>query len=59
MEVKEIQPTSQESTNDVCQKDNTRTHHDITISELYDHQFLFCDPNVHRYIFLSFYSKNL
>jgi len=34
---------------DVCQKDNTRTHHDITISELYDHQFLFCDPNVHRY----------
>ena len=31
---------------DHCQKDNTRTHHNMTNSELYDHQMLLCDPNV-------------
>ena len=34
---------------DVCQKDNTRTLHDTTVSELYDHQLLLCDPNKERY----------
>ena len=28
-----------------CRKDNTRTHHNMTKSELYDHQMLLCDPN--------------
>ena len=31
--------------NDACQKDNTRTFHNHTESEVYDHQFLICDPN--------------
>ena len=30
---------------DYCDKDNTRTHHDFTYEEVYDHQFLLCDPN--------------
>ena len=30
---------------DSCQKDNIRTFHDFTESEVYDHQFLLCDPN--------------
>ena len=30
---------------DYCDKDNTRTLHNITIEEIYDHQFLLCDPN--------------
>ena len=34
---------------DLCQKDNTRTFHNITSQELYDHQLLLCDPNVVRY----------
>jgi hypothetical protein len=33
----------------LCQKDNSRTFHDITQSELYDHQMLICDPNAPRY----------
>ena len=33
----------------LCQKDNARTFHDITQSELYDHQLLICDPNAPRY----------
>ena len=31
---------------DYCQKDNTRTYHNLTKEELYDHQMLLCDPNV-------------
>ena len=31
---------------DECKKDNTRTHHNFTKSEMYDHQMLLCDPNV-------------
>ena len=34
---------------DLCQKDNTRTFHNISSQELYDHQLLLCDPNVVRY----------
>ena len=30
---------------DYCDKDNTRLHHNYTIDEIYDHQFLLCDPN--------------
>ena len=30
---------------DSCQKDNTRTFHNLTDSEVYDHQFLLCDPS--------------
>ena len=33
----------------LCQKDNSRTLHEATISELYDHQMLICDPNAPRY----------
>ena len=35
---------------DSCQKDNTRTLHNLTESEVYDHQFLLCDPNIAYYI---------
>ena len=31
--------------NDACNKDNTRTLHNLTIEEVYDHQFIICDPN--------------
>ena len=31
---------------DVCKMDNTRTMHDLSKDELYDHQLLLCDPNV-------------
>ena len=31
---------------DFCQKDKTRTLHDLTKAELYDHQLILCDPNV-------------
>ena len=31
---------------DECKKDNTRTHHNMTESEIYDHQMLLCDPNI-------------
>ena len=30
----------------MCGKDNTRTGHDLTDDELYDHQLVFCDPNM-------------
>ena len=30
---------------DFCQRDNTRTFHNLTKSEVYDYQFLLCDPN--------------
>ena len=32
-----------------CKKDSARTFHNITPSELYDHQMLLCDPNLSRY----------
>ena len=31
---------------DECKKDNARTHHNFTKSEMYDHQMLLCDPNI-------------
>ena len=31
---------------DECKKDNTRTYHNLTKSEMYDHQMLLCDPNI-------------
>ena len=34
---------------DSCQKDNTRIFHNLTESEVYDHQFLLCDPNTYTY----------
>ena len=34
---------------DLCKKDNSRTLHNLTIPEIYDHQMLLCDPNVIRY----------
>ena len=34
---------------DLCKKDNSRTLHNATFQELYDHQLLLCDPNVIRY----------
>ena len=30
---------------DYCQKDGTRTYHNFTKKDLYDHQLLLCDPN--------------
>ena len=34
---------------DVCEKDNARSHHNLTKDQLYDHQLLLCDPNVINY----------
>ena len=31
--------------NDFCDKENTRTYHNLTEEEIYDHQFINCDPN--------------
>jgi len=33
----------------ICEKDSARTLHNATISELYDHQMLICDPNAPKY----------
>ena len=30
---------------DLCDKDNTRILHNLTNEEIYDHQFILCDPN--------------
>ena len=30
---------------ELCAKDNVRTNHNLTIEEVYDHQFIICDPN--------------
>ena len=30
---------------ELCDKDNTRTLHNLTNEEVYDHQFIICDPN--------------
>ena len=35
---------------DSCQKDNIRTFHNFTESEIYDHQFLLCDPNMFSFV---------
>ena len=35
---------------DLCQKDNTMTFHNLTELEVYDHQFLLCDPYVAHYV---------
>ena len=45
----------------LCQKDNARTLHNSTTSELFDHQMLLCDPNSPRYskiIRKCFYGKD-
>ena len=34
---------------DYCQKDNTRTKHNLSKDQLYDHQLLLCDPNSKNY----------
>ena len=34
---------------DTCNKDNTRTLHNLTNEEVYDHQFIICDPNTDHY----------
>ena len=34
---------------DLCKKDNSRTLHDTSFAEIYDHQMLLCDPNAERY----------
>ena len=31
--------------NDFCDKENTRTYHSLSEEEIYDHQFINCDPN--------------
>ena len=31
--------------NDFCDKENTRTYHNLSSEEIYDHQFINCDPN--------------
>lgn len=36
-------------TSDYCYKDNIRLHNNLTLSEVYDHQFLICDPNNDHY----------
>ena len=46
---------------DICKKDNARTLHNMTFSELYDHQMLLCDTNSPRYskpIRKCFYGKD-
>ena len=35
--------------NDFCMKDNVRTFHNMSLSEVYDHQFMICDPNIVHY----------
>ena len=35
--------------NDFCMKDNVRTFHNLSLSEVYDHQFMICDPNIVHY----------
>ena len=34
---------------DCCIRDNIRTNHNLTKKEIYDHQFIICDPNIHHY----------
>ena len=34
---------------DVCERDNIRTLHNLTIDEIDDHQMLLCDPNTEMY----------
>ena len=33
------------SANDFCDKENTRTLHNLTLAETFDHQLMMCDPN--------------
>ena len=35
--------------NDLCSKENIRTQHNFTKEEIYDHQFLLCDPNAKHF----------
>ena len=30
---------------DYCDRDNTRSYHNFSLEEVYDHQFIICDPN--------------
>ena len=34
---------------DCCIRDNIRTKHNLTKKEIYDHQFITCDPNLYHY----------
>ena len=34
---------------DFCKRDNIRTKHNLTKDEIYDHQFIICDPNSFHY----------
>ena len=34
---------------DYCYRDNIRLHNNATLNEIYDHQFLICDPNINHY----------
>jgi len=34
---------------DFCKRDNVRTKHNLTKEEIYDHQFIICDPNSYHY----------
>ena len=46
---------------DYCQRDNTRTFHDLTYEEAHDHQFVLCDPNkndANKYTVKCFYGKS-
>ena len=36
-------------TGDFCYKDNIRLHNNSTLNEVYDHQFVICDPNNDHY----------
>ena len=40
-------------TGDYCYKDNIKIHHNSTLNEIYDHQFLICDPNNDAYYFYT------
>ncbi len=49
-------------TSDSCIKDNIDLKHNLTNDEIYDHQFLICDPNAKHYNTLTIrclYGKNI
>ena len=36
-------------TGDYCYRDNIKLNNNLTLNEVYDHQFLICDPNNDHY----------
>ena len=49
------------SANDFCDKENTRTLHNLTESETFDHQLMMCDPNcdpISTFTLRCVYGKN-